>query len=411
MTPLSVSPEASSEPVDQRRDGKTRLRFEFLDGLRGLMALYVVLFHASYFTREIPLHPVVRLAAGWLNHGHYAVNVFIVLSGFCLMMPIARANTGKLPRGFGDYIRRRARRILPPYYAALFFSIILVVIGQTLQRSGSVAGTHVNDILTPGIIISHLLLVHNIDFVWAVRINAPMWSVATEWQIYFLFPLLLLPLQRRFGHIAMTVIALLIGLLPWFLLPEDANFYWASPWFLGLFAMGAVGADITLGAAAGTKRWHHILGQWPVAVGAFLIVFLPILPANTPIWVPDTLIGIGTTSLIVNCTRVISSSKGARTNLLLRILESPWATGLGAFSYSLYLIHNPIQQAALRVLQSHVPSTELILGIQLFIGVPIIVVLAYVFHLIFERRFMNMPPARKPVLRIPWVSEPASGTD
>jgi peptidoglycan/LPS O-acetylase OafA/YrhL len=377
----------------QRRDESPPLRFEFLDGLRGLMALYVVLFHACYFAREVPLHPIIRFFTNWISYGHFGVDVFIVLSGFCLMMPVAQAKTSRLPRGFGNYIRRRARRILPPYYAALFFSFILVLIGQSLQRSGSVAGTHVNDVFTPGIIISHLLLIHNFDFVWAYRINGPMWSVATEWQIYFLFPMLLLPLLRRFGHIAMTTIAFLIGLIPLFVFPEDANFYWASPWFLGLFAMGMVGADITLGAAAGTKRWHRMLGQWPVGVGVLLAVV--ILPAHTPLWVQDLFVGIGATSLIVNCTQVVRRSDGSRTNLL-RILELPWVIGLGAFSYSLYLVHNPIQQAALRVLQSHVHSTEAILAIQLFIGVPMIVGIAYVFHLIFERRFMNTPPARKP---------------
>jgi peptidoglycan/LPS O-acetylase OafA/YrhL len=383
-----------------------RLRLEFLDGLRGLMALYVVLFHASYFTQETPLQPVAQFLISWLNYGHYAVDVFIVLSGFCLMMPVARSKDGIFPYSFRTYISRRARRMLPPYYAALFFSIILVGLGQFLQRSNNVGGTYVNDIFSPGIILSHLFLVHNLDFTWAHRINTPMWSVATEWQIYFFFPLLLLPLLKRVGRIPTVIIALLIGLLPWFLLPSDANFYWASPWFLGLFAMGMVGAEIVFGKKAELNRWQQMLAQWPTAVVVYALGVLPILPNQTPIWVFDILVGLGTTSLIMFCTRIVAQrNQQSKTSIIVRILESPWLVGLGTFSYSLYLVHSPLQQAAMRVLQSHLSSPELILGIQIVLVMPVIIGMAYLFHLVFERRFMNMPPVKRSQAQLNQTSE------
>src|SRR4051812_10624228 len=93
-------------------------RFDFLDGLRGLAALYVVLHHAS---QDVPA-PMLR---GWaaaarflLRHGHFAVAVFIVLSGYCLMRPVARDASRQIRGGTLAYLRRRAWRILPPYYAA-----------------------------------------------------------------------------------------------------------------------------------------------------------------------------------------------------------------------------------------------------------------------------------------------------
>jgi peptidoglycan/LPS O-acetylase OafA/YrhL len=385
---LSISNSVSSTPVP-------RLRLEFLDGLRGLMALYVVLFHAAYFTQALPLHPVVAMFTSWLHLGHYAVDVFIVLSGYCLMMPIARAGSDTLLRGMGEYIYRRAKRILPPYYMALIFSFVLVMVGQFLQRSGGVEGNQINDVFTPGIILSHLFLVHNLDFVWAHRINAPMWSVATEWQIYFLFPLLLLPLRRRVGNIVTIVVALALGLIPWFVLPTDSNFYWASPWFLGLFAMGMFAADVTLRQGAFKPRWHRWLAAWPTFVIAFALVVAPILPADTELWIYDVLVGIGTISLIMYCVRLkLRDQTSAGWSPLLRLFESRLAVWLGAFSYSLYLIHNPLQQASLRFLQTHLPSTELILGFQILISLTLIIGAAYCFHLMFERPFMNMPPAK-----------------
>lgn len=55
-------------------------RLEFLDGLRGLAALYVVLFHArlALLLNLGTLPHWASLALRPLNFGHYAVAVFIV---------------------------------------------------------------------------------------------------------------------------------------------------------------------------------------------------------------------------------------------------------------------------------------------------------------------------------------------
>src|SRR5436190_12195808 len=104
-------------------------RLHFLDGLRGSACLYVLLFHASTVTTapDSELSPAMKFLLPWFGRGHYSVVVFIVLSGFSLMLPIARAGSEGLMGGFGDFMRRRSRRILPPYYAALVLSIGLIV--------------------------------------------------------------------------------------------------------------------------------------------------------------------------------------------------------------------------------------------------------------------------------------------
>src|SRR5579871_2999498 len=94
-------------------------RLPFLDGLRGLAAAYVVLHHAALEVPAVGLPRTAALVHGLFRHGHYAVAVFIVLSGFCLMRPVLRNPSHGLPGGFLAYVGRRARRILPAYYAAL----------------------------------------------------------------------------------------------------------------------------------------------------------------------------------------------------------------------------------------------------------------------------------------------------
>jgi peptidoglycan/LPS O-acetylase OafA/YrhL len=368
-----------------------RLHLEFLDGLRGIAALYVVLFHAYYFTRNIDLGFTFKLITAWLNFGHFAVDIFIVLSGFCLMMPLARANTDTLPQGFGAYIYKRARRILPPYYVAFAGSLALALVGQLLQSQGHVGGNQINDVLTPGIVLSHIFMVHNFDFIWAHRINPPMWSVATEWQIYFLFPLLLLPMRRRIGNILTIAVTLGITLLPWLLLPPDNNFYWAYPWFLSLFAMGMLAARSTFNGDHNSTilRWPRC-SSWLITLITYAVVGLSILPEKTPIWVADILIGIGTMYLIIYCARAATIDQYAsRRPLILRIFESRWAVNLGTFSYSLYLIHSPIQQTIFRLASTRIDSPMILLLIQLFITTPLAIAASYIFFCLFEKPFLN----------------------
>jgi peptidoglycan/LPS O-acetylase OafA/YrhL len=118
-------------------DPRPTFRFAFLDGLRGLAALYVVLFHIrAQFDPGAPLHPFAtrsgEMATVWLAHGHLAVDVFIVLSGFCLMMPVAASPDKHLKGGVAGYLKRRARRILPPCYAALALAFLPLIAAHVI---------------------------------------------------------------------------------------------------------------------------------------------------------------------------------------------------------------------------------------------------------------------------------------
>ena len=79
------------------------MRLLFLDGLRGLSATYVVLFHAHWQIdwgyQPAPLRGVAAWVSACLNHGHAAVAIFIVLSGYSLMLPVARSGGFVIPGG------------------------------------------------------------------------------------------------------------------------------------------------------------------------------------------------------------------------------------------------------------------------------------------------------------------------
>src|SRR5579872_5149061 len=80
-----------------------RVRLDFLDGIRGLAALYVAFFHVAGALAKLSPADAARtpalalLAARGLSFGHQAVGVFMVLSGYCLMLPVVRSADGQLP--------------------------------------------------------------------------------------------------------------------------------------------------------------------------------------------------------------------------------------------------------------------------------------------------------------------------
>src|SRR5438093_4323611 len=222
-----------------------------LDGLRAVAALYVVLTHVVLIAA--PVHHGTRTEGGrpaWLPPGHYAVAVFIVLSGFCLTLPIVRSG-GVLPGGARGFYRRRARRILPPYYGALLLTLVLVwtVVGREtgtfwdFSVPVSVAGY-----------LGNLLLLQDVVGYW--QVSVPFWSIAVECQIYLLLPLLVL-CWRRFGAsrtVITTVYASYVVLIATYVAGDVGPFFLPglTAHFVGLFALGMAGAWL---ASSDRERW------------------------------------------------------------------------------------------------------------------------------------------------------------
>ena len=372
-----------------------KLRLLYLDGLRGVSALYVALFHAhqegGWPLRGESLPPALIRATLWMTQGHYAVAVFIVLSGYSLMLPVARSGTGRLRGGFGQYVFRRARRILPPYYAALGLTLALLMALPGLRTPRNSNWDWALPAFLPGTLISHLLMVFNLNPAWAGRIDPPMWSVATEWQIYFIFPLFLLPVWRYSGLPITICCAFVLGIgLKYLCAPALDG---AGSWYIGVFALGMVAAVLNFSQEPKTRRWEERL-PWGVIAAALWLIF-GLIGALRPQWlesrvmVMDALVGCAAASLLIYSARRLRRSPGAERTGLWRVLESRPALRLGGFSYSLYLIHAPVLAALRLGLEATGLPLPPVYALVIAGGIPLSLGLAYLFHLAFERRFMS----------------------
>src|SRR5947207_2545174 len=93
----------------------THVRIEWLDSIRGLAALAVLVFHMEYLVKPPPAFEAVLNAPiiSVIQDGHTAVAMFFVLSGFVLALPYARPRSDGTYRTMqvGSYYLRRVARI------------------------------------------------------------------------------------------------------------------------------------------------------------------------------------------------------------------------------------------------------------------------------------------------------------
>jgi len=356
----------------------SRVYYSHLDGIRGLAALFVVLHHAFLLSAQrFPIRAQegpAGLFSNWLLYGHLAVDVFIVLSGFCLALPVGR--TGELRGGAKGFFLGRARRILPAYAAVTLASVAHLLFWQW-RDTGSLAVDSRN-------LVAHLFLVQHLVPGSLLASNQPLWSVALEWQIYFLMPLLVLLLKR--GTVSVLLVTALLGagltgLLVALGQPIPLQNH-TCPWFVFLFGMGFCGGVVAeRPSGLPQRRPFELLALVSgLVLAALLFVFqmdhseYDLSRAFPAI---DTAVGALTVALLVLAHPNRAAWLGAR----------PLAA-LGTIGYSVYLIHFPVlEMLSKRVVKPLLPqaSPEVQTLALVGLGLPFILGAAWVSWRLLER--------------------------
>ncbi|MCT9108228.1 acyltransferase [Streptomyces mirabilis] len=363
-TPLAVSP-----PLE-RPETRGRGQVLGLDGLRGLAALYVLLFHCWLLT--MPGSPENSGPAwlGWLMYGRLAVVFFLVLSGFSLA--ISPARNGWHLGGVSRFLRRRAWRILPPYWAALALSLAVAWFVVPASHFGPPTGT---SILVYGFVVQ--------DIFTAPTPNGAFWSIGVEAELYLVFPLLLL-VRRRLGAVVLVASVTLLVIARGLLAPnaspvEGVN--WLTPNLAPVFVAGLVGAGIVV-APEKIRRlpWH-----WLAALAALPVVALVVIKGS--VWTVDHYFWIDL-AVAPAMTMMIAAVATGRPAVLMRLLATRPMRGLGDFSYSLYLVHLPIVMIVCRKMAPHFVSPGLpAFWFTLTLALPASVLGAWLFAKLFELPF------------------------
>lgn len=356
----------------------------FIEGLRGLAALYVVLGHICSIADPGVFLGIRGHGPAWLRalmmpfgFGHLAVASFIVISGFCLQTSLFNGGNGEITN-LKRFFKRRALRILPPYYACLAISLIVALyitpLGKGLPFSLYLP-------VTPQVVASHALMVHNFSPDWMYKINGVLWSIAIETQLYLIFPLIVWLLAKAGRPSALLLASSLSAavLIAW---PNLLKLY---PWYLALFALGMCAAHLAFKPPA--WRGPNAFASLLVGAGAFLgCVYSVDHRLAMPIC--DAWMAVCTVSILYAGTI-------SKKLWLTKALECRPLAWLGAISYSLYLMHHPILQPLYLFRPAWAEGTLESVEYLLAVGLPVILMCCAVFWLIFERPFVSRR-ARRP---------------
>jgi peptidoglycan/LPS O-acetylase OafA/YrhL len=351
--------------VEPRRASR---RYTLLDPLRGVAATVVVLDHAA-----------------GLKLGYFAVLVFFVISGYCIL---ASAEAG-LERGMamGEYMRRRVRRIYPPYLVSVLFFVATRLVKYRLGGTLDIARR------TPAEWIQTLTLTQWLDLVTAPVSSYPYnnsalmvaahWSLNYEEQFYLFvglvmaacaykrWPMRAILLPFTIGTIALMAVVpnLVIGLFVdyWPLFGVGAAVYYR--------VTGEGGARLTRALDVG------LVALFAGSVGT-LLVHGRLFAGQRYIW-EDLAVTSGLALLLV---LLRPYDERLMRTLPLRLLRK-----VGTISYSLYLIHQFNMTLAEQVAARVVGATAW-RPLRVAVEVAFLWALASGFWWLFERPFLNAPP-------------------
>ena len=310
-----------------------------VDGLRAVACLAVVAFHCFLYGGQI-LWPHLSLGrrdltlAGFLAYGYLGVELFFVLSGFCLAYPILRHP--ERPHDWKRYFYNRARRIYPAYWGALLLLSALAVL---------IAHAHVAALLESRILVLPPLRRFCLSLVNPeTDLNGSFWTLKIELRWYLLLPLLLV-LHRRTKSVGLMGLAAVVSVAYALTLgahPESkiSNLVSPLPLYLPLFVAGIWIAEVfALGRPTRLEAALIRHARWGAGLSCLIVwIVTPSLSEQG-----------------FHHSRVVPGGLLASFLLLLLLYDPfirkvlswhpPVATGL--FSYSLYLIHQPLIELVL----------------------------------------------------------------
>ena len=347
---------ASCSPSVSKETG-AKQRFEILDDCRGFAIILVFFRHCEFFfpdwltqilynpqdflsavfAGKADLHQLFLFVVFFPFHiGWTALPIFFVVSGFCIHLTYCHPRQSDLK----SFYVRRFFRIYPPYLLALLIFTFI----YPLTRIPFTKLTYWGQFLT------HVFLCHNISDLSIVAINAPFWTIAIEVQLYLIFPLILI-FARRYSYVrALLVLGLIEFSLQLFavIVYEHPPLFapaWlrGSPFFFCFsWGLGAAIADAYLsGKPLALMRIHPVVWLVP-----------GILTSTFPAYeFSFGFFALFTASIIWrHLTKAPVEEKPSSLRRVIRIT--------GIYSYSIYLIHDPILRAVILFYKARFPGIE-----------------------------------------------------
>lgn len=375
-------------------------RYESLDAWRGIACLLVVVSHsigAGYprdwnasWTTE-PVGTALMYLGSWTWLG---VPMFFVISGYCISATVDSTRRKSSGRGI-SFFTRRFRRIFPPYWIWLGFSVALLALLPGLIATDSPQGFASPGSLTLSQWFGNLTLTES--WRWHLFGTTPWrlllphaWTLCYEEQFYAVCGLLLLVSPRRFFLAAgMVTCLVLVTAVTSF---KSIGFSFSGSFLDGQWLLFAAGMLIYVKRCYATRQQSRLIDA------ALLLAFLGCLGLRLGVMELPRMRFTAEARLLA-----WSLVFGSGFAVLMSLLEG-WDASLararvlwpltwcGQMCYSLYLVH-----ATCTVMISQALAKQGITGIwpTLLVTLPLAMTAAILasrlFHELVEKRFLNPP--------------------
>lgn len=322
----------------------SQLRYRLIEPLRGLAATWVFLFHyqfSSEFQRTFPhCHAL-------LKSGDRAVPMFFVISGYCLAAAADRARAEN--ESCGRFILRRAWRIFPAYW----LSIVTIIVSHWLMVRLTISQTGGLDIFLDGRFrhyewfdwLKIVTLTQIFDqrfglfFARFGYINGAYWTLGIEFQFYLVVALSLVK-PRWFLPLTAVLSAISVAM------------YYHPQWSFELLNIGsclpywswfALGILVFVLFQQGwtPERVFGRHAKWTscVALTATSVAFTTAVLSGFE--VERLVFASGFAAMLWAAKSIdLPGAKQLGTLSFRRRAPAQLIFGVGAMSYSLYLMHN-----------------------------------------------------------------------
>ena len=367
-------------------------RYEILDGLRGVAALMVIVFHC--FETYIP-----RVGTQIINHGYLAVDFFFLLSGFVIGYAYDDRWNAMTVWGF---FKRRLVRLHPMVVAgtltgaALFFFAAGSYFPMIMQVE---AWKFVLCIVLGLLMIPCPTGLDIRGWGETNPLNGPNWSLTFEYIGNILYALIL----RRLPTAMLAVLCLgsifftfdltlgwdVFHLLPrgpqytviggWSLTPDQMYIGFVRlgyPFLCGLLISRILSARVTESNPSGSMLGVRG-GFWWASLLLVVIFFMPVIGGHTGF--ADGL--YQAFSIVVLFPVVVLIGAGSKTT---DKRSGAWCEFLGAVSYPLYITHYPLMYMQMAWFERH-SNAPLWIHISLNVGVVLVsVFIAWAFLKLYD---------------------------
>lgn len=342
-----------------KREVRQDSYFPALDGLRGVMAMGVIVAH-------------VNLA--WFPGAPIMMDIFFVISGFLITSILLRGieKTGSV--ALLSFWKRRLLRLYPALLVVVLSS--LFVAWWCVDDITPVAKDAVASIFY----YSNWTKIY--DYVYPSMFGHT-WSLSVEEQFYLLWPVLFslaLAARLRSVHI-LVLLALLAGaamLWRYYLISQEvpwSRLYYALETRMDAFVVGGI-----LALGFGALRERAVRGEWHAFLSLCALALLLLVVLGRPreiayfFWQQSL-------ALLLSAA-VILLLTSPRDSFLKRLFCSRWCVFLGERCYSLYLWHWPI----IWLLLVETEATKITI---LLIAIPLTLLLSSLTYAFVEAPFLS----------------------